>query len=100
VEVVYAIEGSPLIIVPSGIFRGAPNPNAAKLFQSFFFGAETQQLLVDTFAHRSFNAQVKKEARPHPVVCDKVAEGRPRPGAGAKRDDQSALQQAVRGVMR
>jgi iron(III) transport system substrate-binding protein len=33
VEVVYPAEGSPLIIVGSGIFRGAPNPNAAKLFQ-------------------------------------------------------------------
>jgi iron(III) transport system substrate-binding protein len=48
VEVVYPAEGSPLIIVGSGIFRGAPNPNAAKLFQSFFFSAETQQMLVDT----------------------------------------------------
>jgi iron(III) transport system substrate-binding protein len=28
VEVVYAAEGSPLIIVASGIFRSAPNPNA------------------------------------------------------------------------
>jgi iron(III) transport system substrate-binding protein len=61
VEVVYATEGSPLIIVPSGIFRGAPNPNAARLFQSFFFGAEAQQLLVDTFAHRSFHAEVKEK---------------------------------------
>src|ERR1700739_2539731 len=37
VEIVYASEGSPLIIVPSGVFRSAPNPNAARLFQSFFF---------------------------------------------------------------
>jgi iron(III) transport system substrate-binding protein len=42
VEVVYPSEGSPLIIVPSGIFRSAPNPNAARLFQSFFFSAEAQ----------------------------------------------------------
>lgn len=49
VEVVYPAEGSPLIIVPSAIFRNAPNPNAAKLFQSFFFSAETQQqILVDS----------------------------------------------------
>jgi iron(III) transport system substrate-binding protein len=61
VEVVYATEGSPLIIVPSGIFHGAPNPNAAKLFQNFFFSAETQQMLVDVFAHRSFHAQVKEK---------------------------------------
>src|SRR6476469_2005381 len=40
VEVVYASEGSPLIIVPSGVFKNAPNPNAARLFQSFFFSAE------------------------------------------------------------
>ncbi len=32
VEVVYASEGAPLIIVPSGIFKNAPNPNAARLF--------------------------------------------------------------------
>ena len=61
VEVVYPSEGSPLIIVCSGIFRGAPNPNAAKLFQSFFFSAETQQMLVDAYAHRSFHAQVKEK---------------------------------------
>src|SRR5271156_6243062 len=54
VEVVYAAEGSPLIIVPSGVFRNAPNPNAARLLQSFFLSAEFQQLLVDTYAHRSF----------------------------------------------
>jgi iron(III) transport system substrate-binding protein len=61
VEVVYASEGSPLIIVPSGVFKNAPNPNAARLFQSFFFSLEGQQLLVDNFAHRSFHAQVKEK---------------------------------------
>jgi iron(III) transport system substrate-binding protein len=44
------------------VFRGAPNPNAARLFQSFFFSAEGQQMLVDNFAHRSFHAQVKGKA--------------------------------------
>lgn len=62
VEVVYPAEGSPLIIVCSGVFRNAPNPNAARLFQSFFLGAETQQMLVDTYAHRSFHGQVKEKA--------------------------------------
>ncbi|WGR91920.1 extracellular solute-binding protein [Bradyrhizobium sp. ISRA443] len=62
VEVVYPAEGAPLIIVPSGIFKSAPNPNAAKLFQNFFFSAETQQMLADEFAHRSFHAQVKEKA--------------------------------------
>jgi iron(III) transport system substrate-binding protein len=60
VEAVYAAERSPLIIVPSGVFRSAPNPNAARLFQSFFFSAEFQQLLVDSYALRSFHAGVKE----------------------------------------
>ena len=78
VEVVYAAEGSPLIIVPSGIFQGAPNPNAARLFQSFFFSAEAQQMLVDTFAHRSFHAQVKEEKGAHiPLVELKLLKADP-----------------------
>src|ERR1700716_1900815 len=60
VEVVHAAEGSPLIPVPSGVFRGAPNSNAARLFQSFLFSVEAQQLFVDAFAHLSFHALVKE----------------------------------------
>jgi iron(III) transport system substrate-binding protein len=77
VEVVYPTEGSPLIIVPSGIFRGAPNPNAAKLFQSFFFSAETQQMLVDVFAHRSFHAQVKEKGGHIPLANLKLLKADP-----------------------
>lgn len=77
VEVVYPAEGSPLIIVPSGIFRGAPNPNAAKLFQSFFFSAEAQQILVDVFAHRSFHAQVKEKGEHVPLANLKLLKADP-----------------------
>ena len=67
VEAVYPAEGAPLIIVPSGVFKDAPNPNAARLFQSFFFSAEAQQMLVNEFAHRSFHAQVKPRAGQKPM---------------------------------
>src|SRR5438132_1862036 len=77
VEVVYAAEGSPLIIVPSGIFRGAPNPNAAKLFQNFFFSAETQQMLVDVFAHRSFHGEVKEKGEHIPLSSLKLLKADP-----------------------
>jgi iron(III) transport system substrate-binding protein len=77
VEVVYPAEGSPLIIVCSGIFRGAPNPNAAKLFQSFFFSAETQQMLVDTYAHRSFHGQVKEKGAHVPLSALKLLKSDP-----------------------
>jgi iron(III) transport system substrate-binding protein len=72
VEMAYATEGSPLIIVPSGIFQGAPHPNAARLFQSFLFSADAQQLLVDSFAHRSFHALVKEKAGRTPLSALKL----------------------------
>src|ERR1700730_3369464 len=77
VEVVYATEGSPLIIVPSGVFRSAPNPNAARLFQSFFFSAEGQQLLVDNYAHRSFHAQIKEKPGHPPLSSLKLLKSDP-----------------------
>src|SRR4051812_2644704 len=77
VQAVYATEGSPLIIVPSGVFAKAPNPNAARLFQSFFFGAETQQMLVDVFAHRSFHAMVKEKSGQVPLAEIKLLKATP-----------------------
>jgi iron(III) transport system substrate-binding protein len=59
VEVVYASDGSPMIISPSAVVKNAPNPNAARLFQNFLFTAEGQQYLVDVGFMRSFHAQVK-----------------------------------------
>ena len=61
VEPVYATEGSPMIIGPNGIFKGAPNPNAAKLFQSFCFSREAQQLIIDVGGLRSVHPQTKEK---------------------------------------
>jgi iron(III) transport system substrate-binding protein len=77
VEVVYPTEGSPLIIVPCGIFQSAPNPNAARLFQSFFFSAETQQMLVDDYALRSFHTQVKEKPGHTPLSALKLLKADP-----------------------
>jgi len=77
VEVVYASEGSPLIIVPSAVFRNAPNPNAARLFQSYYFSAEGQQSLVDNFAHRSFHAQIKEKPGRQPLSAMKLLKSDP-----------------------
>ena len=60
VEVVYATEGSPLIIGPNAIFKAAPNPNAARLFQSFSFSPEAQQLIIDTGGLRSMHPGTKE----------------------------------------
>ncbi len=61
VEPVYAAEGSPMIVGPNGIFKGAPNPNAAKLFQSFCFTREAQQLIIDAGGLRSLHPQAKEK---------------------------------------
>lgn len=47
VDLVYPEEGTPIATSPSTIFQGAPNPSAARLFQSWMHGREAQQLLVD-----------------------------------------------------
>ena len=56
---VYASEGSPLIVGPNGIFKGSPNPNAAKLFQSFCFSRDAQQLIIDVGGLRSAHPQAQ-----------------------------------------
>src|SRR4029077_2800744 len=56
---IYPAEGSPLIIGPNGILKSAPNPNAARLFQSYMLSAECQQFNVDFGGLRSAHALVK-----------------------------------------
>jgi iron(III) transport system substrate-binding protein len=59
---VYATEGSPLIVGPTGMFKGAPNPNAAKLFCNYSFSPECQQLIIDIGGLRSMHPQTKEKA--------------------------------------
>jgi iron(III) transport system substrate-binding protein len=61
VEPVYASEGTPLIIGPNGVFKAAPNPNAARLFESYCFTAECQQVNIDTGGLRSAHPQAKEK---------------------------------------
>ncbi len=61
VEIVYASEGSPLIVGPNGLFKNAPNPNAGRLFQSFCFSPAAQQLIIDFAGLRSVHQQVKEK---------------------------------------
>jgi iron(III) transport system substrate-binding protein len=58
---VYATEGSPLIVGPTGMFKAAPNPNAAKLFTAYSFTPECQQLIIDIGGLRSMHPQTKEK---------------------------------------
>ena len=62
VEPVYATEGTPLVVGPNAVFKDAPNPNAARLFQCFCFSGECQQLISDVGGQRSIHPEVKEKA--------------------------------------
>jgi iron(III) transport system substrate-binding protein len=61
VEPVYASEGTPLIIGPNGIFKAAPHPNAARLFESYCFTPECQQVNLNLGGLRSAHPHVKEK---------------------------------------
>jgi iron(III) transport system substrate-binding protein len=67
VEIVYASEGVPTIVGPNGVFRNAPNPNAARLFQCYCFTPECQQMIVDFGGLRSMHSQVTERAGRKPL---------------------------------
>ena len=58
VEVVYPTEGSPLIVCPNAVLKAAPNPNAARLFQSYLLSREGSQVLCDFAAQQSAHPEV------------------------------------------
>lgn len=77
VQAVYPTEGTPVVTAPSGVFQNAPHPNAARLFQSFLFSVDTQQVLVDAFALCSFHALAKEPAGRVPLSKIKLMKSDP-----------------------
>jgi iron(III) transport system substrate-binding protein len=61
-RIVYATEGTPLVVGNAAILAHAPHPNAARLFYAFMFSQEAQQLNSDEGGVRSF----------HPGVVDRA----------------------------
>ncbi len=47
VDIIYPEEGTPVATSPSAVFKSAPNPNAARLFQNWMHSREGQQILID-----------------------------------------------------
>ncbi len=72
VEIVYPTEGTPLIVGPNGLFKAAPNPNAARLFQCYSFTAEAQQLIVNIGGLRSMHPQTKEKPGRKPFSAIKT----------------------------
>ena len=87
VEIVYPAEGTPLIVGPSGVLKDAPNPNAARLLESFMFSPKCQQLLVDYGGLRSVHALVKDKPGRKPLAEIKLM-----------KDDPAAVEQQAEDI--
>ena len=61
IEIVYPSEGTPLIVGPNAVFKNAPNPNAARLLQSYMLSAEGQQVMINTAGMHSVHPQTKEK---------------------------------------
>jgi len=72
VELVYPTEGTPFIIGPNGIFKAAPNPNAAKLFQNYCFTPDAQAIIIEVGGLRSLHAQAKEKPGRKPLADIKL----------------------------
>jgi iron(III) transport system substrate-binding protein len=85
VEVVYPAEGTPVVTGPTGVFKTAPNPNAARLFQNWLHSLEGQQVLVDFAAQHSVHANIVERPGRKRLSQIKLMKDDP---AGVERDSE------------
>ncbi len=92
IEVVLAVEGTPQISNPMGIFKSSPNPNAARLLVSWIMSGEGQSFIVNLSGQYPANTQVKpKPGRP---VLSQVKTFKEDPAAVEQQADQIKAQYA------
>jgi iron(III) transport system substrate-binding protein len=72
VKIIYPKEGTPFITSPTAIFKDAPHPNAARVFQNFLYTAQAQQLIVNEGGNRSLHPDVKEPADRTPLAKIKL----------------------------
>ncbi len=87
VEIVYPTEGTPLIVGPNAVFKAAPNPNAARLFQSYCFSPACQQLIIDNGGMHSAHPQTKEKQGRTPLSKIKLM-----------KDDAAAVEKQSDGI--
>jgi iron(III) transport system substrate-binding protein len=77
IEIVYAVEGSPVVAGQMGVLNKAPHPNAARLFADFVFSAPCQQMMADEGGIRSFHPDVTTKAGRTPLKDIKLLNSDP-----------------------
>jgi iron(III) transport system substrate-binding protein len=84
VEIVYPTEGTPFVPGPSAVLKNAAHPNAARVFQSYLFSIEGQQLLIDVGGLRSL----------HPLAREKL-DRKPLKEIKLLKDDAAAVEKQI-----
>jgi len=72
VDTIYPSEGTPFVVGPNGIFKAAPNSNAAKLFQNYCFTPEAQAIIIEVGGLRSLHQAVKEKPGRKPLADIKL----------------------------
>ena len=72
VEIVYPVEGTPIATSPSAVFKTAPNPNSARLFQNWMHSLEGQQIVIDFARQYSPHKQAVEKPGVRPLAQIKL----------------------------
>ena len=72
VEIVYPVEGTPIATSPSAVFKSAPNPNSARLFQNWMHSLEGQQIVIDFARQYSPHKQAVEKPGVRPLAQIKL----------------------------
>ena len=99
VEVIYPSEGTPLVTGPSGVFKSAPNPNAARLFQNWLHSLDGQQAAGRFHRPALGPCPGQGEAGPQAALADQIDEGRSGRRGEIQRGHQGPLFQNLRRVI-
>jgi iron(III) transport system substrate-binding protein len=86
IDIIYPEEGTPLATGPSAVFKAAPNPNAARLFQNWMHMREAQQMFVDVACQYSAHDQTVQKPGVRPLAEIKLMKEDP---AGVERDAEA-----------
>ena len=74
---VYAPEGSPIYSGQACVMEKAAHPNAARVFMTYLFSRECQQIMSDVGALRSFHPEVKEKPSRVPLSQIKLLRSTP-----------------------
>jgi len=72
VEIVYPVEGTPIATSPSAVFKSAPNPSSARLFQNWMHSLEGQQIVIDFARQYSPHKQAVEKPGVRPLAQIKL----------------------------